>query len=337
MDRKRVIVFGATGNLGAYTALQLKGDGYDVIAVGNRQSDNGFFSDYGIEYYSVDICDPTSFAKLPDSGIDVVVHFAGTLPSRYEYNPGLLIESITRGTLNVLAYMRKSGSKKIVFPQTPFDIWYLHNTETLIKADDKRTFPPTGDHSVYTIAKNAAVDLIENYHYEYGISRFILRFFTIYQYHPNPYHYANGVQKMMPYRILIDRAMRGEDIEIWGDPKRCKEIVYIKDFTRLVSLCVSSTNEGGIYNVGGNRVSLEEQIQGIIDVFSPIENPSRKIYCPNLGNSLLAGFDTSKTEKELGYTPQYSYLEAMRDFYQEMRTEPFAKLWGTSNDYNKTN
>lgn len=333
MDKKRIIVFGATGNLGAYSALQLKQDGYDVIAVGNRQSDNDFFSDYGIKYYSVNICDPASFAKLPDKEVDAVVHFAGALPSRYEYDPGLLIQSITHGTLNILEYMRKAGVKKIIFPQTPFDIWYLHNTETLIKADDKRSFPPTGDHAIYTIAKNAAVDLIEYYHHEYEISRFILRFFTIYQYHPNPYHYADGIRKMMPYRILMDRAMNGEDIEIWGNPKRRKEIVYIKDFTRLVSLCIASDIEGGIYNVGGNRVSLEEQIQGIIDVFSPPAHPSQKIYCPNKDNSLLAGFDTSKTEKELGYTPQYSYLEAMHDFYQEMKTEPFAKLWGVKNDY----
>lgn len=333
MRKKRVVVFGATGNLGAYTALQLKKDGYDVIAVGNRQSDNGFFNDFGIEYYSVDICDSISFDKLPDSGIDAVVHFAGKLPSRYDYNPELLIESIIHGTFNILEYMRKTGGKKIIFPQTPFDIWYLHNTEKLIKADDQRNFPPTGDHSIYTIAKNAAIDLIEHYHNEFGFSRFILRFFTIYQYHPNPYHFADGKRKMMPYRILIDNAINGKDIEVWGDPQRQKEIVYIKDFTRLVSLCIASEIQGGIYNVGGNRVSLEEQIQGIIDVFSPSKCPSRKIYYPEKSNSLLAGFDTEKTEKELGYTPQYSYLEAMRDFYHEMKTEPFAKLWGSKNDY----
>ena len=33
---KTVIVFGATGNLGAYIALHLKEKGYNVIAVGRR-------------------------------------------------------------------------------------------------------------------------------------------------------------------------------------------------------------------------------------------------------------------------------------------------------------
>ena len=52
---KRVIVFGATGNLGAYIALHLKSEGYDVIAVGGRKDDHGFFAERGMKYYSVDI------------------------------------------------------------------------------------------------------------------------------------------------------------------------------------------------------------------------------------------------------------------------------------------
>ena len=62
---KTVIVFGATGGIGAYTALHLTESGYNVIAVGNRKSDNDFFSQYGIKYYSVDIANFESFSVLP--------------------------------------------------------------------------------------------------------------------------------------------------------------------------------------------------------------------------------------------------------------------------------
>lgn len=40
---KKVVVFGATGNLGAPVSVKLKADGYDVVAVGGRKNDNGFF------------------------------------------------------------------------------------------------------------------------------------------------------------------------------------------------------------------------------------------------------------------------------------------------------
>ena len=76
---KRVIVFGATGNLGAYIALHLKSEGYDVIAVGGRKDDRGFFAERGMKYYSVDIRKPTAFDTLPTESVDAVCHFATSL------------------------------------------------------------------------------------------------------------------------------------------------------------------------------------------------------------------------------------------------------------------
>lgn len=39
---KTIMVFGATGLLGAYISLHFHGKGWKVIAVGRRKSDNGF-------------------------------------------------------------------------------------------------------------------------------------------------------------------------------------------------------------------------------------------------------------------------------------------------------
>lgn len=52
---RTIVVFGATGKVGCYTALHLQEKGYKVIAVGKRKSDNGFFADNNIEYMSVDL------------------------------------------------------------------------------------------------------------------------------------------------------------------------------------------------------------------------------------------------------------------------------------------
>jgi UDP-glucose 4-epimerase len=43
--KKKVVVFGATGNLGAYIAVHLNNQGYEVIGVGHRKYDNNFFAD----------------------------------------------------------------------------------------------------------------------------------------------------------------------------------------------------------------------------------------------------------------------------------------------------
>jgi len=64
---KTVVVFGATGNLGAPICIQLKEDGYRVIAVGNRKSDNGFFEGNDIPYYSLDIKKMETFNSLDET------------------------------------------------------------------------------------------------------------------------------------------------------------------------------------------------------------------------------------------------------------------------------
>jgi UDP-glucose 4-epimerase len=79
---KKVLIFGATGAIGANASLALKEHGYDVIAVSRRSSDNGFFREYGIPYYSVDITKPDDFAKIEGiTDIDTVIHLAGLLPA----------------------------------------------------------------------------------------------------------------------------------------------------------------------------------------------------------------------------------------------------------------
>lgn len=333
---KTVLVLGATGNLGAYCAVALKEAGFNVIAHGHRKSDNGFFTEQGIPYYSFDITDKEAFDCLLNEKIDIVADFAGELPSRCAFNPQALVTSITTATLNVLEFMRKVGAKKIIFPTTPYDLFYLHETGKPIDPDAKRSFPEANDHSIYAIAKNAAVDLIEYYHNAYGIDRFILRYFTIYQYHPNAYHFADHKMRKMPYRGLMDRAAAGEPIAIYGDPTRVKEMVYIKDFTKVVVSAAKSNLEGGFYNIGSpTRVSLDEMIRGIVEVFSPEDNKSKITYDPSKPDTLQSMLDWSKTKRDLGYEPEYDFISMMKDFKHEMETEPMAKLWGTGHYYDE--
>ncbi len=114
---KTIMVFGATGLLGAYISLHFHGKGWKVIAVGRRKSDNGFFAGYGIPYYSVDIIMKDEFGKLPKDHIDVVAHFAGDLPASMEGYDGIrYIDSILKGTYNVLQFMHENGIPKIIFP-----------------------------------------------------------------------------------------------------------------------------------------------------------------------------------------------------------------------------
>ena len=240
----KVIVFGATGSVGVYVSAILRKHDFDVVAVGRRVCDNGFFSDYGIPYYSVDIKDQSTFVGLPKD-IDAVVHLAGAMPAHMkDYDPYEYTNSIVNGTLNVLEYMRKCDCNKIIFSQSIADIGYKFGTTIPIPDDVEMKFPLNTDHSIYSISKNAAVHLIEHYHVKYGFSRFVLRLPTIYAYHPNPYYYVDGHKKWLGYRFLIERAIKGETLEIWGNPQHMKEMVCIKDLVQLIENALKSDVSG---------------------------------------------------------------------------------------------
>ena len=329
----KVVIFGATGGIGAYTFMHLlNSKKYDLVAVGHRKSDNGFFESYGIPYHSVDIADYGTFASLPKSDVFAVVNLAGVLPA-VNYNPRLFVSTFTLGQLNVLEYMREVGCNKIIFAQTPADLWYLQDTDNPIPADAIRRFPPSTDHSIYAISKNAAIDITQYYSNTYGIQWFALRFFNVYLYNPNPFYHVDGVKRMIAFRLIMDKAKKGEDIEVWGDPKRSKEMVYVKDVARLIEQCIENQEAKGVYNVGSPRqITLEEQINGIIQVFSTGKK-SMKIYCPEKPNTLFNHLDISKTVQELGYSPKYDYIDWLIDFKEEERLNRFKKLWGSSDDY----
>lgn len=328
---KNVLVFGATGTVGAYTCLQLQQDGFAVTAVGSRPSDNGFFAGYGIPYRSVDIRRPSSFGPLPQQDVYAIVQLAGMLPARMEgYQPQQYIDINVTGMLNVLEYAVRAGAQRVVYSQSISDVDYLMGTTVPVPEDAPSHFPPDNDHSVYSICKNAAADLLRHYAFRYGLRPFILRFPNIYLYHPNPYYYVNGERRMQGYRQMIYMALRGEDITVWGDPHRVRDIVYVKDCTRLISRCLLTENAaGGNYNVGtGVGVSLEDQVKGIVEVFSPADHPSRILYAPEKPGAAQYIFDISHARQDLGYAPRYGYLDYLRDFKKEMELQRFRALWG---------
>ena len=332
--KKKIIVFGATGKLGAQIALHLSGLDYEVIAVGRRNHDNGFFMERNIEYFSVDITNNKSFDKLPTHDVYAVVHFAGALPAAMEgYDASKYINSIVIGTYNVLEYTRKVNADRIIFPQSLFDISYLFGTKVPIPADSLRIAPIDGDHAMYVIAKNAAVDMIEHYYKVFGIKRFVLRLSRVYTYHPNPYTYTDGVKTLVSDKYLIYKALKGEDIEIWGDPYRLLETCCVKDFLQIVEKSLTASVDGGIYNIGSGGSTLKERIEGIVEVFSPKDKRSKIIYCPEKRSSQQFVLDISKTINELGYEPKYTWKDYLVYYKQERENQTFQKLWGREEDY----
>lgn len=331
---KSVIVFGATGTVGAYACLHLIESGHKVVAVGRRKSDNGFFSQYGIPYYSVDVCNKDDFNKLPTEGIDSIVNLSGMLPARMKgYRPQEYIDINMSGTLNILEYAKQLQVETFVSTQSISDVAYLCGSKTPISAEAESRFPLNNDHSVYSITKTASVNMVIHYAEVVGFKYYILRFPNIYLYHPNTMYYVDGVERWISYRRLIHIAQRSEPIAVWGDPEKVRDIVYVKDCTQIIEKCVSAGAESGMYNVGtGVGTTMREQVTKIVEVFSPEGNPSIITFDPSMPDTTEYIFDISKTIKNLGYEPKYDYEAYLKDFKKEMELDRFELLWGKNQD-----
>ena len=77
--KKKIIIFGATGNVGSYLTKYASDffdrDEYEIIASGRRES-TSVFKPMGVEYISVDLTKKEDFVKLPTENIYAVMLLA---------------------------------------------------------------------------------------------------------------------------------------------------------------------------------------------------------------------------------------------------------------------
>lgn len=318
----KIVVFGASGNTGTYFIKYFlennKDKKYEIVAVGTRATDK--FEKMGVKYFQVDITKKEDFEKLPKD-VYAVVDLAGAMPARMEgYNPQYYIDVNITGNLNILEYCRENNVDRILFAQSFGDIKDYGETELVLKADMPRKFSFKSDHTIYVKTKNFMVDMMENYYEMYGLKKFVFRLPTIYLYSPIDYYYVDGVKRQIGYRLLIDRAIKGEPIEVWGDSTRVKDMVYVKDFCQMLYKALFVQREKGYYNVGtGVGTSLLEQIKGMVDVFGEDDKKSQIVLHPEKPNAPQYIMDITPAEKELGYSPKYDYISMLEDIKLEMK------------------
>lgn len=332
---KNIIVLGATGTLGLPICRHFRELGYNVFAVGHSRSGAELFSKLGIDSCQLDIADYKTFDVLPTKNVDCVLNFAGCLPAmmRSDSPNSLYPDTIVKGTINVLDYMRRVGCSHLIFPQSVYDVHYLFGGPVPISADAERKNPFTGDHSIYVICKNAAIDVIKYYENEYQIRTIVLRLPGVYQYHPKPYILVNGKKNIRLERVWIEKAKKGETLEIWGDCKRVLESVCVEDFLQIVQKSVEYTGPSDIFNVGNGGISLEEKVLSIRDVFGEEGLKSDVVYYPDKANCTQYVLDIEKTKKILGYEPQYTWKDYLVNLKWHMKNQPNMEIWGSFEQY----
>lgn len=330
---KKIIILGATGNVGSYftkyASEYFPKNEYQIIACGKRPVANVFES-MGLNYISIDITNPSDFDKLPQDDVYAVVLLAAVIPAYMDgYHPKEYLDSIIMGTYNVLEYCRINKVNRILYSTSCYDVWE-YPKDMVIKPDMPKNFSYTGDHAMYVICKNTALELIEHYHQEYGLRTFIFRFPTVYSYSTNHYIYPKGVKTLRPLYKLIFNAIDGKPLEIWGDPNYAKDMLHVYDMSQMFCKAIEVENiEKGFYNCGtGIPVTLQEQMEAIRKVFCKKDKQSEIICLTDkvAGGGLL--LDVQNAKEDLGYEPKYDVIRLFEDFKEEMKYDRFLELRG---------
>ncbi len=159
-----------------------------------------------------------------------------------------------------------------------------------------------------------------------GFEPCIFRHFMVYGWHPDAYYYLNGEKRMLPWRSMIRRCVNGEDIEIYGDTSRKRELLYIKDFSAAV-VRAADTDICGIFNLPGYKpYTLDEMVDGIIAAFGT--EHTRKIPRPDMPDTPQILLSHKKSRDVLGWTPKWTWDEACKDMKKESMENPIELMWG---------
>lgn len=328
-----ILIFGAAGFIGTYLSDRLSSEGGQVVGADLSAAGEAYYRERGIPYHRVDITRKQEFARLPASGIEAVVHLACVQPanvSERQYDAADFVRVNTLGTLNILEFCRANKVPKIIYTcshRNTQGMW-AEKSGSPIRESDGRSIKYTGEYAMFSISESAAADCVEHYEQTYAIEGIVLRLPPVYGYGPHTEIFKGGKPLKTGFQVFIEDAERSRPLELWGDPENGRDIVYVKDVVSSITMALAKREVGGLYNISSGRLlTLREQAESIVRVFSPPDRPSEIRYRPDKPNLIESYvYDIGKARRVLGWRPQYSFEDMLRDYRKEVESGRFAFL-----------
>lgn len=262
-----ILLLGGYGFIGANIMKYMDTaftDEYRVVVFDRfpRHLDNIHF-DCAVKTYAGDFSDEYLMERVfTENRIDVVIHsLSASVPSSSKDNAFDLQFNVIP-TISLLNTMTKHGVDKIVFISSGGAIYGDHYVDLNGHREDEVLFPK----SAYGVSKLVIEKYLYLYQVQYGIKSLVLRLSNPY----GPYHYS---QKQGIINIALERALKGELFEIWGDGNGKKDYVYIGDFCKvLLKLIEQEWQPYKVLNVGsGELLSVNQIVDNIKNMYSDFQ------------------------------------------------------------------
>lgn len=309
------IVTGVGGFIGSHLAETLLNQGDKVIGIDEfndyynptlkRQNISQFQDHPGFQLIENDIQSLNWSELLVD--VDIVYHQAAQAGVRASWGGGF--RDYTERNINATQIILEAAIdapnlKRLVYASTSS---VYGNAETFPTPETVCPQPV----SPYGITKLAAERLGKLYHQNFGVPCVYLRYFTVYGPRQRP---------DMAFHKFFKWILQDQPISIYGDGQQTRDFTFISDavaanlLAAIVPLAV-----GEVFNIGGgSRVVLAE----VINIMERIVGrPIKKNFVEKArGDARHTSADVSKAKTILGYQPQVSLTEGLRQEWEWMKS-----------------
>jgi UDP-glucose 4-epimerase len=331
---KVVVVFGASSNIGQKFIKSLNEKDYFIYATGRRK---GFNLGENVTYISGNILSNELFDMLPSDNVYAVVNFAGLQPSiiglddvqDHKIIMQNYVDVNIKGVGNILDYCMRVKVDRYLFVSSHRELENYWKNGFYINSNFPVNINFTGDHALYAISKYTSTLIADYYRLNFRFKVFNFRLPMIYAVNNSDRYLSNGKSLVMPYLRVIRSAMKGEELEVWGDPTMKKDYVYIDNVIDIITKALDVHNlTYGNYIVGtGEAVTTENFIKQIAKVFYPPGKEVKIIYKPEKKTYKCAIYDISKEIEELDYRP-ILLNEMLIRIKQEIEKHNMLEKWG---------
>ena len=302
----KILVTGGAGFIGSNFIHYLI-DNYDdeiinldkLTYAGNLENLKDVEDNPNYTFIKGDISDSKIVNEIVSDGVDYIVNFAAeSHVDRSIEEPEIFINTNVLGAQVLLNAAKEHGIEKFV--QVSTDEVYGSLGETGYFTEETSLAP----NSPYSASKTSADLMVRAYRETFGLSTNITRCSNNY----GPYQFP---EKLIP--LFTSNAMEGKELPLYGDGKNVRDWLHVKDHCRAIDLVMRKGKDGEIYNIGGNNEKTNIEItEAILNV---LDKPKSliKFVKDRPGHDKRYAIDSSKIQEELGWEPEYTFEEGIKE------------------------
>ena len=295
----KVLITGGAGFIGSHIAEHYQGIAEEIRVLDNlRTGYKKNLDGLNVTFIEGSITDRELVAKAVE-GVDYIFHMAAmvSVPESMQ-KPRETVDLNVNGLLTVLEEASKAGVKKVVLASSAA----IYGDNPIVPKVETMYPEPK---SPYGITKLDGEYYMEMFRTTGQVTTGCCRFFNVFGPRQDPKGaYAAAVP------IFMEKAIKGEDITVYGDGEQTRDFIYVKDIVGGLTYVAEHPEVTGVYNGGyGGQITINDLANIIIDAAG---STSKVVHLPERPGDVKHSRSCADKLRNAGWTPKYTLEEGLK-------------------------